>query len=49
MSMWDDIDIIFGVTWIETLGMISLKMTKKCLSFWHNKIKITLYDLSMES
>jgi len=48
-SIWDNIDKILGVTWMEMLGTFSLNLKKKYLPFWHNKSKIALNVFTIKS
>jgi hypothetical protein len=44
-----EVDIIFGSTWLETLGNFILNMGNFFLTFFYKKKKITLQDIRMKS
>ena len=41
------INIMLGYNWLETLGTFSVNAKKKCITFFHEKKKITLHDFSV--
>ena len=41
------IDIMLGYSWLETLETFSINTQKKCMTFFHEKKKITLQDFSV--
>ena len=41
------IDIMLGYNWLETLGTLFVNVKKKCITFFHEKKKITLHDFSV--
>jgi hypothetical protein len=38
----DDLDIVLGYPWIESVGTININVQKKFLKLWYKKKKITL-------
>ena len=38
------IDIMLGYNWLETLGTFFVNPKNKCITFFHEKKKITLHD-----
>jgi hypothetical protein len=38
----DNLDIVLGYPWIESMGTININVQKKFLKLWYNKNKITL-------
>ena len=45
----EEVDIILGSTWMETLKTFILDMKKRFLTFCYEKKKITLHNFSMTS
>ena len=45
----NEVDIILGSPWMETLGSVILNMKKKFLTFSYKKKQLTLKDVSMKS
>jgi hypothetical protein len=43
----DEVDIVLGYPWIESMGTININVQKKFLNFWYKKKKITLQDVSL--
>jgi hypothetical protein len=43
----DEVDIVLGYPWIESVGTININVQKKFLKFWYKKKKITLQDVSL--
>ena len=43
----DEVDIVLGHHWIESVGVINVNVKKKFLKLWFNKKKITLQDMSL--
>ena len=43
----DEVDIILGYPWIESVGTININVQKKFLKIWYNKKKITMQDVSL--
>jgi hypothetical protein len=43
----DEVDIILGYPWIESVGTININVQKKFLKLWYKKKKITLQDVSL--
>jgi hypothetical protein len=43
----DEVDIVLGYTWIESMGTININVQKKFLNLWYKKNKITLQDVSI--
>jgi hypothetical protein len=49
VSMYqDNVDIILGSTWVDTLGIFIFNTRRKLLTFSYKKKKITLYDVTMK-
>jgi hypothetical protein len=45
----DNVDIILGSTWVDTLGTFIFNTRRKFLTFSYKKKKITLHDATMKS
>jgi hypothetical protein len=43
----DDVDIILGYPWMDSLGMVNINVQKKFMKLWYKKKKITLQDISL--
>jgi hypothetical protein len=43
----DEVDIILGYLWTESVGTININVQKKFLKLWYKKKKITLQDVSL--
>jgi DNA helicase IV len=43
----DEVDIVLGYPWIESMGTININVQKKNLKLWYKKNKITLKDVSL--
>jgi hypothetical protein len=43
----DEVDIVLGYPWIESVGTININVRKKFLKLWYKKKKITLQDVSL--
>jgi hypothetical protein len=43
----DEVDIVLGYPWIESVGTININVQKKFLKFWYKKNKFTLQDVSL--
>jgi hypothetical protein len=43
----DEVDIVFGYPWIESVGTININVQNNCLKLWYKKKKITLQDVSL--
>jgi hypothetical protein len=43
----DEVEIVFGYPWIESVGAININVKKKFLNLWYKKTKITLQDVSL--
>jgi hypothetical protein len=43
----DEVDIVLGYPWIESVGTIDINVQKKFLMLWYKKKKITLHDVSL--
>jgi hypothetical protein len=43
----NEVDIVLGYPWIESVGAININVQKKFLNLWCNKNKITLQDVSL--
>jgi hypothetical protein len=43
----NDVDVILGYPWMESIGTININVQKKFLKLWYKKKKITLQDISL--
>ena len=43
----DDVDVVLGYPWMESIGTININVKKKFLKLWYKKKKITLQDISL--
>jgi hypothetical protein len=43
----DEVDIVLGYPWIESMGTININVQKKFLKLWYKKKKMTLQDVSL--
>jgi hypothetical protein len=43
----DEVDIVLGYAWIESVGAININVQKKFFKLWYKKKKITLQDVSL--
>jgi hypothetical protein len=43
----DEVDIVLGCPWIESMGTININVKKKFLKLWYKKKEITLQDVSL--
>jgi hypothetical protein len=43
----DDVDIVLGYPWMDSVGTININVQKKFLKLWYKKKKITLQDVSL--
>jgi hypothetical protein len=43
----DEVDIVLGYPWIESVGTININVQKNFLKLWYKKNKITLQDVSL--
>ena len=43
----DDVDVVLGYPWIDSIGTININVQKKFLNLWYKKMKITLQDISL--
>jgi hypothetical protein len=43
----DEVDIVLGYPWIESVGTININVKNKFLKLWYKKKKITLQDVSL--
>ena len=43
----DDVDVVLGYPWMDSVGIVSLNMQKYFLKMWYKKTKITLQDISL--
>jgi hypothetical protein len=43
----DEVDIVLGYPWIESVGTININVQNKFLKLWYKKKKITLQDVSL--
>ena len=46
-SEMDNIDVVLGYPWMESMGTININVQKKFLKLWYKKKKITLQDISL--
>jgi hypothetical protein len=43
----DDVGIILGYPWMDSLGATNINMQSKFIKIWYNKQKITLQNISL--
>jgi hypothetical protein len=43
----NEVDIVLGYPWIESVGTININVQKKFLKLWYKKKKIILQDVSL--
>jgi hypothetical protein len=43
----DEVDIVLGYPWIESVGTININVQKNFLKLWYKNKKITLRDVSL--
>jgi hypothetical protein len=43
----DDVDIVLGYPWMESVGIVNINVEKKFLKCWYKKKKVTLQDVSL--
>jgi hypothetical protein len=43
----NDVDIILGYPWMESIGTVNINVQKKFMKLWYKKKKITLQDMSL--
>ena len=41
----DNVDIVLGCPWMDSVGIVNLNVQKKFLKLWYKKKKITLQDI----
>ena len=46
-SDMDNMDVVLGYPWMESVGTININVQKKFLKLWYKKKKITLQDISI--
>lgn len=46
-SEMDNMDVVLGYPWMESVGTININVQKKFLKLWYKKKKITLQDISI--
>ena len=46
-SEMDNMDVVLGYPWMESVGTININVHKKFLKLWYKKKKITLQDISI--
>lgn len=46
-SDMDNINVVLGYPWMESVGTININVQKKFLKLWYKKKKITLQDISI--
>ena len=42
----DDVDVVLGYPWMDSIGTVNINVQKKFLKLWYNKKKITFQDIS---
>ena len=42
----DDVDVVLGYPWMDSIGTVNINLQKKFLKLWYKKKKITLQDIS---
>jgi hypothetical protein len=45
----NDVDVILGYPWMESIGTININVEKKFMKLWYKKKKITLQDKSLST
>jgi hypothetical protein len=45
----DEVDIVLGYPWIESMGTININLQNKFLKLWYKKKKITLQYVSLSN
>ena len=48
-SDMDNMDVVLGYPWMESVGTININVQKKFLKLWYKKKKITLQDISIKT
>ena len=43
----DNVDIVLGYPWMQSVGTINLNIKKKFLKLWYKKNKVSLQDISL--
>jgi hypothetical protein len=43
----DNVDIVLGYPWMQSVGTINLNIEKNILKLWYKKKKVTLQDISL--
>jgi len=43
----DDVDIVLGYPWMDSVGTVNINVQNKFLNIWYKKNKITLQDVSL--
>jgi hypothetical protein len=43
----NDVDVILGYPWMETIGTMNINVEKKFVKLWYKKKKVTLQDVSL--
>jgi hypothetical protein len=43
----NDVDVILGYPWMESIGTVNINVEKKFVKLWYKKKKITLQDMSL--
>ena len=43
----DDVDVVLGYPWMDSIGTVNINLQKKFLKLWYKKKKITLQDISL--
>lgn len=43
----DNVVLIFGYPWMQSVGTININVEKKLLKLWYTKKKVTLQDISL--
>jgi hypothetical protein len=45
----DDVDIVLGYPWMDSVGTVNINVKETFLKLWHKKKKITLQDVSLSN
>ena len=41
----DDVDVVLGYPWMDSIGIVNINLQKKFLKLWYKKKKIALQDI----
>ncbi len=49
ISDMDNMDVVLGYPWMESVGTVNINVQKKFMKLWYKKKKITLKDISIKT